>query len=60
MQHYIERDLGVSRLTAAKYLEALTADGFLLERKIGRSDYYINIALYDILTCEAMRGPKGR
>lgn len=60
MQHYVERDLGVRRLTAAKYPEALSADGFLLERKIGRSNCCINIALYDILTGEAMREPTGR
>ena len=46
---FIERDLSVSRLTASKYLEALAADGFLLKRKIGRSNYYINIALNAVL-----------
>ena len=46
---FIERDLKVSRLTATKYLEALTADGFLLKRKIGRSNFYINIALNAVL-----------
>ena len=32
-----------------KYLEALTADGFLLKRKIGRTNYYINVALESVL-----------
>jgi Fic family protein len=49
---YIQTDLNVSRLTATKYLEALTADGFLQKRKVGRSNYYINQPLYEILTGE--------
>jgi len=46
---FIERDLNVSRLTATKYLEALTAGGFLQKQKIGRSNYYINLTLNAIL-----------
>lgn len=53
---YIERDLQVSRLTATKYLEALTASGFLHKQKIGRTNYYVNRPLYDILAGDAMRG----
>lgn len=53
---YLERDLKVSRLTASKYLETLTSSGFLHKQKIGRSNYYINIALNTILTGEAMQG----
>jgi Fic family protein len=53
---FIERDLGVSRLTATKYLDALTNDGFLQKRKIGRSNYYINLALNAILTRETLHG----
>lgn len=52
---FLERDLQVSRLTATKYLEALAAEGFLVKQKIGRSNYYINVALNAILT-----EPKGR
>jgi Fic family protein len=47
---FIQRDLDVSRLTAAKYLDALAADGILDKRKTGRSNYYINVALNAILT----------
>jgi len=47
---FIMRDLKVSRITATKYLEALGADGLLKKEKIGRSNYYINVALYEILT----------
>lgn len=46
---FLQQDLGVSRLTAAKYLDALVAGGFLAKRKIGRSNYYVNAPLYDIL-----------
>ena len=46
---FIERDLGVSRLTASKYLDALDAGGFVRKMKIGRSNYYVNLALNRIL-----------
>lgn len=49
---FIEHDLKVSRLTAAKYLDMLAEDGFLRKEKIGRSNYYINTSLYSILTRE--------
>ena len=52
---FVERDLNVSRLTATKYLEALAAAGFLVKRRIGRSNYYINVSLYAILTRDAMQ-----
>lgn len=52
---FIQQDLKVSRITATKYLESLTAGGFLHKRKIGRSNYYINLPLYSILTGEALQ-----
>lgn len=51
---FIQHDLKVSRLTATKYLEALTDGGFLTKRKIGRSNYYINVPLYEVLTGERL------
>jgi Fic family protein len=51
---FIQNDLGVSRLTATKYLDALVATGFLDKRKLGRSNYYINVPLTRILTGDAM------
>jgi hypothetical protein len=39
----------VSRLTATKYLEALVAGGFLAKQRLGRSNYYVNLALDRIL-----------
>lgn len=47
---FFERDLDVSRITAMKYLDALVLDGLLEKRKIGRTNYYINIALNEVLT----------
>ena len=47
---FVERDMKVSRLTATKYLEALTVGGFIRKVKVGRSNYYINVALNGILT----------
>jgi Fic family protein len=49
---FVEQDLTVSRLTATKYLEALTDGGFLEKKRMGRSNYYINVALYRLLTQE--------
>lgn len=46
---FIERGLRVSRLTASKYLDALAAGGFVEKHKMGRSNYYINVALNRIL-----------
>ncbi len=52
---FVESELQVSRLTATKYLDALTQDGFLKKEKIGRTNYYVNVALNRILTAEAMQ-----
>lgn len=49
---HLQHDLGVSRLTATKYLDALAETGFVRKFKSGRSNYYINEALYRILTGE--------
>lgn len=46
---FVQRDLKVSRLTATKYMEALADDGFVQKHKVGRSNYYVNVALNDIL-----------
>jgi Fic family protein len=46
---FVQRDLQVSRLTATKYLEALAEGGLLQKQKIGRSNYYVNLALNAVL-----------
>lgn len=46
---FIEKDLQVTRVTAAKYLEKLVEYNFLQKQKIGKSNYYINQPLFDLL-----------
>lgn len=46
---FVVQDLKVSRLTATKYLDALAADGLLHKQRLGRSNYYVNVALARIL-----------
>ena len=46
---FVIRDLNISRLTATKYLDVLAKEGFLEKRRVGRINYYINIALNEIL-----------
>ena len=53
---FVERDLKVSRLTATKYLDALAGAGFVQKVKVGRSNYYINLALNAVLTRPSMTG----
>ncbi len=51
---FLERDLDVSRITATKYLDTLAADGFLRKHRVGRTNYYMNVALLEILMGESM------
>jgi Fic family protein len=46
---FVQRDLQVSRITATKYLDALVAGGFVEKQKMGRGNYYVNVALNAIL-----------
>lgn len=46
---FVQRDLQVSRITATKYLDALSKGGFVQKQKIGRGNYYVNVALNAIL-----------
>lgn len=47
---FIQQDLGVTRVTATRYLDELAEAGFLEKRKIGRTNYYLNQPLIHILT----------
>jgi Fic family protein len=47
---FVQRDLGVSRITVTKYLVALTQGGFVQKQRIGRSNYYVKISLNAVLT----------
>ncbi len=47
---FVVNDLGVSRLTAANYLNKLAADKMLQKNKLGTGNYYINQELFNLLT----------
>jgi Fic family protein len=42
---YVQHDLGVSRQTAAKYLDTLAEHGFVAKHRSGKSNYFINVQL---------------
>tara|TARA_R110002167_G_scaffold344363_1_gene553699 strand:+ start:35996 stop:36136 length:141 start_codon:yes stop_codon:yes gene_type:complete len=44
------QDLEVSRQTATKYLDQLVSMGLLKKEKLGRTNYYINQALFNLFT----------
>lgn len=46
---FVVKDLKVSRLTAANYLNQLSNDGILRKEKIGKSNYYVNDKLFELL-----------
>tara|TARA_R110001599_G_scaffold63468_2_gene176701 strand:+ start:353 stop:1435 length:1083 start_codon:yes stop_codon:yes gene_type:complete len=46
---FVMDDLGVSRITATKYLDQLVEHKFLHKEKIGRGNYYINQPLCSLL-----------
>jgi len=47
---FVVRDLGVSRITAANYLNRLAEDNLLEKERLGTGNYYINRPLFDLLT----------
>ena len=47
---FLEQELGISRITAASYLNKLADDGILRKEKLGTANYYVNHKLYDILS----------
>jgi predicted transcriptional regulator len=46
---FVQSDLGVSRATATRYLEALAEGGILEKHRLGRESYYVNRELVDLL-----------
>jgi Fic family protein len=61
---FLERDLGVSRATATRYLDALAEDGILAKHKLGRENYYVNrdlvALLFNLPALEETDTPSGR
>ncbi|WMJ08475.1 Fic family protein [Nitrosomonas sp. sh817] len=47
---FVMTELNVSRITAIRYLDQLIGIGLLEKHKIGRDNYYINTALYNLLS----------
>lgn len=46
---YVQNELGITRQTAARYLDALSETGFVEKHRAGKSNYYINTALVRLL-----------
>lgn len=53
--NFLMEDLGVTRVTATKYLEDLVSKGVLSKQKIGRDNYYINAPLCDVLIASTQK-----
>jgi len=47
---FIQRDLNVTRITAANYLNQLSDDKLLTKKKLGTANYYINDPLFKLLS----------
>jgi Fic family protein len=54
---FIERDLGVSRITAAKYLDQLSVAGLVRKQKMGKTNFYINEPLFTLLSHVTLEQP---
>jgi Fic family protein len=46
---FVQNELGVTRKTAARYLELLEENGYLKKIRIGRSGYFLNEKLLALL-----------
>ncbi len=47
---FLVKDLSVSRPTASKYLEQLAEGGFLRRQKVGKTVFYVNQPLFELLS----------
>ncbi len=56
---FIQNQLKISRKTASEYLKKLCEGKILKKHRIGRSNYYINTRLYNILTETPPEPPQG-
>jgi Fic family protein len=53
---YLQKDLGISRQTAAKYLDTLAEHGFVEKHRSGKNNYFINVALVKLFL-DVSEGP---
>lgn len=51
---YVVHDLGVSRQTAAKYLDELAEKGFVQKVQAGRNNYFVNVDLIALFSDPAV------
>lgn len=49
---FVMNDLGVSRITAIRYLDQLANCGLVEKSRIGKGSYYINRPLFALLSSE--------
>jgi Fic family protein len=54
---FVEKELGVSRVTAGKYLELLAKAGFVRKQKMGKTNFYINEPLLALLSNVSLTPP---
>ena len=47
---FLAKDLSISRITAANYLNKLAEDGLLKKNKLGTGNYYVNKSLFELLS----------
>jgi DNA-binding IclR family transcriptional regulator len=47
---FVVQGLEVTRITATRYLDEMTRIGLMSKQKLGRDNYYINIALFNLLS----------
>ena len=52
---FVEKELGISRVTASKYLELLVAEGILRKEKRGKTNFFINEPLFQLLSNASLR-----
>lgn len=53
---FLQRELGIARGTATKYLDQLARDGVLDKTRVGRNNYYVNRPLFALLSREGATG----
>lgn len=47
---FLMKELKISRVTAANYLNAMAAGGMLVKHKLGKHNYFVNARLMELLT----------